>query len=75
MFYIHIAPTALQGKRKFVTLEGLKKQRTTRRSTLEKSATDQPGAETEQGNSEQVLPKVKYIDISNYYSKNFFCVV
>ncbi|KAL6550262.1 hypothetical protein OROMI_020750 [Orobanche minor] len=42
---------ALQGKRKFVTLEGLKKQMTTRQSIREKSA-------TEQGNSEQVLPKI-----------------
>ncbi|KAL6579152.1 hypothetical protein OROMI_009368 [Orobanche minor] len=42
---------ALQGKRKFVTLEGQKKQMTTRQSIREKSA-------TEQGNSEQVLPKV-----------------
>ncbi|KAL6584563.1 hypothetical protein OROMI_003852 [Orobanche minor] len=40
-----------EGKRKFVTLEGLKKQMTTRQSIREKSA-------TEQGNSEQVLPKI-----------------
>lgn len=54
MFLHPISPTALQAKRKFVTINGLKKQRGIRRSTRGKATTDQP--ETEAG---QVLPKVK----------------
>lgn len=53
-----IASTGLQAKRKFVTIDGLQKQRTNRRLVLEKSATDHPEAEAKQANSKQVLPKV-----------------
>lgn len=65
--HLLIALTALQANRKYVTRDGLLKERASRQSARGKTAAGLVQAQTGQGNSE-VLPKVKYIDILFTYS-------